>query len=185
MDRISLLNKITSAVANMVRGHRRLAVKGSTEDGLTLLTFGQDAVKSIFNEVIASNDASLMLDALMFYTAQEIAQYDAGEEVAHTSAETAMNKFMDASLALEAVKTDHYDAVDKAVPHSKNYRHNGLPRDSFHIACDSERMRIMKGLTEFGHSPATLGLTKARRDLVDAAQNAYCELQERALAGEK
>jgi hypothetical protein len=181
MDRISLRNNIIAAVAALVRGRHDSAIKGTAEEGLAALTEGQDLLIASWNDAIEEHDIDLMLDAMMFYTAQELVQNDEGEPVARTSAETAMDKFKDASLALEAVRTEAYIAVEKAIPHSRNYRHGKYPRDAFHIACDSDRMRIMKGLTEFGHSQAMLEVAKARRALVDAAQNAYSELQGKIL----
>jgi hypothetical protein len=184
MDQISLQNSIATAMQRMVDGRKALTTEGLSNDGLIMLNDGQKSIIGIFNDAIASGNVDLMLDAMMFYTAQELVQNDVAEEVARSSAETAMAKFQDAVLSLKAVKTDCYSVVDDCIPHSKNYRHGKYPRDSFHIACDSDRMRIMKGLTEFGHSPAMLDLAKTRRDLVDAAQSAYCNLQEAALIKE-
>jgi hypothetical protein len=181
MDRISLNANIADAVFSMVIGRRALAIRGKTEEGWDALDDGQQQLISIFKEVIDTGDVSSMLDAMFLLTVQELAQNDALEKVARTSARTALEKFADAFLALEAVKSGSYDTADKAIPHSKNYRHQGLPRDAFHIACDSDRLRILKGLTEFGHSEAMLKVADVRTQLVDAAQAEYCNLQKKAL----
>jgi hypothetical protein len=185
MDKNSLEIKITEAVNNMITGRRSREIEGKAEEGRVLLNIGQKLLVSTLNDVIASGDVALMLDAMMFFTVQELAQNDAGEPVARKSAETAMEKFQDALLALEAVKSDSYWVADKVISHQKKFRRSGMPKDAFHYACDSDRMRILKGLAEFGHSSAMIELSELRRKLVDTAQSEYCLLQQKALLEDK
>jgi hypothetical protein len=169
----------------MVIGRQNRVIGGKAEEGMALLRIGHKLLVSALNDVIASGDVALMLDAMVFFTVQELAQNDAGEPVARKSAETAIAKFQDAVLALETVKSDSYWAVDKAISHQSNFRRSGMPKDAFHYACDSDRMRILNGLKEFGHSSAIIELSEVRRKLVDTAQSAYCILQQNALTQER
>jgi hypothetical protein len=74
-----------------------------------------------------------------------------------------------------------YRAVETAFSQKRQYRHKGLPKDAFHVACISH-------LTRIGNILKDPGLNLAEKDLLDqravnlrAAQGAYLDKQRAAL----
>jgi hypothetical protein len=89
----------------------------------------------------------------------------------------------DAFLALKVVEDRTlYQGAEQIIPHSKEYRVKGFPKDSFHIACGSHKTRIQNMLKTPGIAPIEKSLLKQRLTSLPTAQNGYIEKQKKALA---
>ena len=96
----------------------------------------------------------------------------------------AIQSFDDAFLALEVVENgEHYKIADKTHPHCKKHSINGLPKDSFHIACNAHKTRLKNILRSPGIDPIEKALLKQRFANLSIAQKGYIEKQKKALGG--
>ncbi|GBU26527.1 hypothetical protein R84B8_00037 [Treponema sp. R8-4-B8] len=79
----------------------------------------------------------------------------------------------------------HYEVVEQAIPHDKDYRVSGFPRDAFHVACIGHKTRIQNILKAPGIDLIEKTLLKQRLANMSTAQTAYVEKQKKALTKEK
>ena len=93
----------------------------------------------------------------------------------------AIQSFDDAFLALKAVEDIRYVITEQTYPHHKDYRFNGLPLDSFHVAFKSHKTRLQNILRSPGIDPIEKNLLKQRFANLSVAQNSYTELQKKIL----
>jgi hypothetical protein len=74
-----------------------------------------------------------------------------------------------------------FEAVEQAIPHRKEYRVHGMPKDAFHIACIAHRTRISNVLRAPGINMTEKALLQQRFANLPAAQNAYLKKQQKIL----
>jgi hypothetical protein len=182
MDKIGLENDIFSAGLYIANGRKNVFVQGEEQEGRLSFERGHALARKIFQEALTTGEVYLILLAEYLFVAQELAESEADEKEGIASAKKATERFDDAFLALEVVsQSDAYRYVDKAFPHDRDHRHNGFPRDSFHVACDSHKVRLRNGLSRIGIAKLDRELAKVRLAAVDAIQEVYCGMQERAM----
>jgi hypothetical protein len=123
-----------------------------------------------------------MILAEYTFLIQELQFCEKTDKESLSSLNKAIQRFDDAFLALKAVEDSGYKMVDQAIPHDKDYRVMGYPKDSFHIACHSHKTRIKNILRAPGIDPIEKSLLKQRLANLPTAQNAYIEKQKKALS---
>jgi hypothetical protein len=131
-----------------------------------------------FKEAQATTDPQIMILAEYTFITQELQFCDKSDKDSISSLTKAIQSFDDAFLALTVVENSTvYQGVEKAIPHCKEYRVKGYPKDSFHIACTSHKTRIKNMLRTPGINPIEKSLLKQRLANLPAAQNGYIEKQ--------
>jgi hypothetical protein len=94
----------------------------------------------------------------------------------------------DAFRALKAVAdVIMYKGADLACPihDKKKWRYKGLPKDGFHVFCESHTARLNNGLTRYGVSNIDRELIKLRVETLAAIEDIYCGLQQSTLTANK
>jgi hypothetical protein len=183
MDQNGLSIDIFNAGWYIAKGRKSVFIQGEEQEGRKNFERGHALARKTFQEALDTGDVQLVLLAENLFVAQELAESEADEKEGIASAKKAIERFDDAFLALEVVAhSDVYHLVDKAFPHDREHRHNGLPRDSFHVACDSHKARLKNGLSRIGIAKLDRELAKVRLAAVNAIQEVYCGMQEQALA---
>ena len=116
------------------------------------------------------------------FLTQELQFCRANEKRTLNSLNKAIQHFDDAFLALKVVvEKTLYAVADNVIPHDKDYRIKGYPKDSFHIACGSHKTRIKNILTSPGIDPIEKDLLEQRLVNLTTAQNSYLEKQKIAM----
>ncbi|MDR0641298.1 MAG: hypothetical protein LBG07_02430 [Treponema sp.] len=145
---------------------------------------GLDLAMKVFDEALVSADPFLMLLAEYTFVIQELESGFPDEKEALASYRAARNAFDDAFRALEVVKDQTlYKGVEKAFPRQGGYRHNGYPKDAFHIAYIGHRTRLQNTLKQIGIDPPERSFREKRIQACPLAQTAYSVLQRKALEG--
>jgi hypothetical protein len=155
---------------------------GQTEQGLRDFEKGIALAMTAFTQADASSDPFLMLLAEYTFIVQEMESAYPEEKEALASYRAAKSAFDDAFRALEVVKDETlYKGVEKAFPRKGNYRHNGYPKDAFHIAYIGHKTRLQNTLKQIGIDPLERSFREKRIQTSPLAQSAYTVLQIKAL----
>ncbi|WP_461256199.1 hypothetical protein [Treponema sp. R80B11-R83G3] len=156
----------------------------SYEKGVTLaMTTFQQASNQGF---ATTADPQTILLAEYTFLSQELEFLEKSDKESISSLTKAIRFFDDAFLALQIVEYKIiYNGVDKAIPHDKDYRVKGFPKDSFHIAFHSHKARLKNILKTPGLDPIEKALLKQRLVNLSAGQNGYVELQRKTLQEKK
>jgi hypothetical protein len=167
-------------------GRKGFATRGKTEKGRISYEDGIAEAMTAFQEasnqrIAASVDPQTIILAEYTFISQELQLCDKADKDSINSLTKAIQNFDDAFLALKAVESNMYQAVENAIPHDKKYRVNGLPKDAFHIACLSHKTRIKNVLRFSGIDPIEKTLLKLRFANLSAGQEGYIEKQKKAL----
>ncbi|GHU15145.1 hypothetical protein FACS1894163_00870 [Spirochaetia bacterium] len=182
MDPAGLINSINDAVNLIVRGRIARRIRGQTEQGLEDFEEGIALAMNAFIEAAASGDPYLMLLAEYAFITQEFESGYPEEKEALASYRAAIADFDDAFRALEVVKAPSiYQGVEKAFPRKGDYRHNGCPKDAFHVAYIGHRTRLQNTLKQIGIDPLERSFQEKRIQTCPIAQTAYTVLQKKAL----
>jgi hypothetical protein len=182
LDRAGLVDSITQAATNIDLGRKGFATKGKAEEGRISYEIGICDALSAFKEAQVSADPHIIILAEYTFLSQELQFCAETDKDTISSLTQAIQSFDDAFLALQAVEEPGYKTAEKTYPHSKKYRINGFPKDSFHIACIAHKTRLQNVLRSPGIDPLEKALTKQRFVNLSAAQNGYIEKQEKALS---
>jgi len=185
LDIPGLLSSITNAVIYIDAGRKGFATKGKAEEGRIFYEKGIALALSVFQQTQATADPQTLVLAEYTFLSQELELTDKSDKETINSLTQAIQSFDDAFLALKAVEGLHYEVVEQAIPHHKDYRFKGYPKDSFHIAFGSHKTRLQNILRSPGIDPIEKALLKQRLANLPTAQKAYVELQRKALASEK
>ena len=182
MAQIGLVDRIHAAAANIDIGRKGFATRGKAEEGRISYEDGIAKALTAFKEAQATADPHTIILVEYTFLAQELQFCDKSDKDSLNSLMKALQMFDDAFLALQAVEDSGYKIVDKAIPHHKDYRVSGYPKDSFHIACGSHKTRIKNMLRTPGVDPIEKSLLKQRLINLPTAQGGYIEKQKKALA---
>jgi hypothetical protein len=183
MDLIGYLTSITRAAANIDLGRKGFATKGKAEEGRISYEKGIVEALTAFKEAQTTADPQIIILAEYTFINQELQFCEKSDKGSITSLTKAIQSFDDAFLALTVVEdSTAYQSTEKTIPHSKEYRVRGFPKDSFHIACGSHKTRIQNMLKTPGIDPIEKTLLKQRLANLPAAQKGYIEKQKKALA---
>jgi hypothetical protein len=181
LDTIGLVSSIADAALTIDYGRKGFATRGKAEEGRIFYERGIAKALSAFQEAqVTANPQTIILAEYTFLT-QELQFCDKSDKDSITSLTKAIQSFDDAFLALKAVEKDSYQAVEESIPHCKEYRVKGFPKDSFHIACSSHKTRIQNMLKTPGTDLIEKALLKQRLANLPAAQNGYVEKQRLAM----
>jgi hypothetical protein len=176
-----LIDDIYRAVISIDAGRKGLATKGKEPEGRVSFEDGIAQAMSAFIEAHASADPQILFLAEYTFISQELEFCPKSATDTINSLNKAVEAFDDAFLALEAVEEPGYKTVDKALPHNKDYRVDGLPRDSVHAACRGHQARLKNNLKTPGLNPVETALLKQRLSNIATAQSSYMEKQRQAL----
>jgi hypothetical protein len=182
LDLAGLVDSIITATTSIDYGRKGFATRGKAEEGRISYEDGIALALSAFKEAQTTADPQTIILAEYTFLTQELQFCDKSDKDSITSLTKAIQSFDDAFLALQAVEEGGYITVEKAIPHCKEYRVKGFPKDSFHIACVSHKTRIQNMLKTPGIDPIEKALLKQRLANLPAAQNGYIEKQKKALA---
>jgi hypothetical protein len=179
-----LIKKLNDAANLIFFGRIARRSRGQTEQGLEDFEQGLVLAIQVFDEALASADPFLMLLAEYTFVIQELESGYPEEKEALASYRAARSAFDDAFRALEVVKDQMlYKGVEKAFPRQGDYRHNGYPKDAFHIAYIGHRTRLQNTLKQIGIDPLERSFREKRIQACPIAQTAYTVLQKKALEG--
>jgi len=181
-----LLSRIADATANIDAGRKGFATRGKEQEGRISYEKGIAEALIAFKEAQATADPQIMILAEYAFLTQELQFCEKSDKDSFNSLTKALQSFDDAFLALTVVEDSAlYQGTDKTIPHHKDYRVSGYPKDSFHIACGSHKTRIKNILRAPGVDPIEKSLLKQRLINLPSAQNGYIEKQKKALANEQ
>jgi hypothetical protein len=177
------LTDIINAVRLIEKGRLKQFTDGQAEEGLQEFKEGSAILKQVFLDAQATGNIETILNAEYDFLGSELSMGDPEEVHARASAEAALEKLDDAFLAYEAVQDSAaYKNTDKAFPHhGKPYRYKSLPKDGFHVFCESHNARLQNGHTRYGVSSIDRDLINLRIDTLAALEETYCVLQRKAL----
>ena len=182
MDLTGLILRINEAAINIDSGRKGFAIRGKAEAGRLAYERGIAEALSTFRDAQASIDPQTIILAEYTFLNQELQFCVETDADSLSSLTQAIQSFDDAFLALTVVENGlHYRSADQTHPHSKKYRINGFPKDSFHIACIAHRTRLQNMLRTTGVDPIEKSLLKQRFANMSTAQNGYMEKQGKAL----
>ena len=182
MVKIGLATRISASAVSIDFGRKGFATRGKAEEGRISYETGIEEAMSAFQEAHVSADPKTIILAEYTFLSQELQFCHENDKATFNSLTQALQRFDDAFLALKVVEEKiHYHAVDEAIPHHKDYRYNGFPLDSFHVACKSHRTRLNNILRSPGIDPIEKDLLLQRHANLSAAQSKYTELQRTAL----
>ena len=183
MAKIGLVNSVYEAAAKIDIGRKGFATRGKAEDGRISYEKGIAEAMTAFKEAQITADPQIMILAEYTFLTQELQFCEKSDKDSLSSLTRALQSFDDAFLALKTVENSTmYQGVENAIPHHKDYRVSGYPKDSFHIACGSHKTRIKNILRAPGIDPIEKSLLKQRLINLPTAQNGYVEKQKKALA---
>jgi hypothetical protein len=181
-----LVNSVYDAAASIDSGRKGFATRGKEQEGRISYETGIAVALSAFKEAQTTADPQTIILAEYTFLTQELQFCEKSDKASITSLTKAIQFFDDAFLALKVVEDSTlYQAVEQSIPHSKEYRVKGFPKDSFHIACSSHKTRIQNMLKTPGIDPIEKALLKQRLANLPAAQNGYIEKQKKALTNEQ
>jgi len=181
LDKIGFLSSIAEAALRIDSGRKGFATRGKAEEGRISYETGISDAMSAFKEAQTTADPQIMILAEYTFLSQEIQFCEKSDKDSLNSLTKAIQSFDDAFLALRSVENPNYKIVDETTPHHKEYRVNGFPKDSFHVACGSHKTRLQNILRSPGIDPIEKALLKQRLTNLPVAQNGYMEKQKKAL----
>jgi hypothetical protein len=172
------------AVVLIEEGRRKHFIEESALEGLQQFKEGSELLRQAFIDAKATGDVELILRAEHSFLSSQIAAGNPDETRAHASAEKGLEVIEDALRALKTVSgSTVYKGVELAFPrHGKAYRYKGLPKDAFHVCCESHIARLNNGLTRYGVSDIDRELIKLRVGTLAAIEEIYCNMQRKVLA---
>ena len=181
MDLIGLIDSITKATTYIDAGRKGFATKGRAEEGRISYEKGISQAFYAFHEALVSGSPEAIILAEYTFLTQELEFCHESDKDSLISLTKAVQNFDDAFLSLRAVVEPSYKIAEKIFPHNKDYRINGFPLDSFHVACKSHKTRLQNILKAPGIDPIEKDLLKQRRANLPVAQDGYIKLQEKSL----
>jgi len=173
-----LINSIISSTSDIDFSRKAYAVRGKAEEARISYEKGIAVAMTAFLEAQATTDPQIMLLVEYTFLTQELQLCKANDKDSLSSLTQAIQSFDDAFLVSKIVEDKKlYQGAEKTYPHSRKYRVNGFPKDSFHIAFISHKTRLQNILRSPGIDPIEKDLLKQRFANLSAAQGGYLEKQ--------
>jgi hypothetical protein len=185
MDTDGLIIEVGKAVQRIYEGRIWLDTEGLEAKGRLRyhegLAMAMDALDKTIP--IAADDLGLPILLELGYLVQELHSCDPGDAESVASIERGMSELEDALRALSALNQGAaYRIVDLAYPRKGDrHRKDGLPKDAYHVACDSHCTRLGNILKSPGVNLTEKALLRRRIDSLRAAKAAYMDRQRAAL----
>jgi hypothetical protein len=186
LEKTGLNDDIRSAVRLIEGGRIKHFTNGTAEDGLLEFQEGCALLKQSFTDVKDSGDIGLILSAEYYFLTAEIAEGNPDEALARSSSEVGLEVIDDAIRAYKALQSGAgYKWVDLAYPlHDKRkWRYRDMPKDAFHVFCESHTARLQNGLKRYGVSSLDRDLINLRIETLAAIEDIYHGLQRKAVEG--
>jgi hypothetical protein len=182
MDLTGLLNDILVCVYFIDKGRRGLKTDGEEHQGRLYYEDGISEASIAFTKALSSNDSQIILAAEEAFIEQELKYCSDDDIYSRSSLTQALLSFQDAFLCFESVE-DHagYKTADKTWPHRKEYRIKSYPKDAFHLACISHRIRLHNVLRAPSINMIEKAILEKRAANMTSAQAAYFRKQREAL----
>ena len=182
MDATGLVLKIIEAAASIDYGRKGFATRGKAEEGRISYETGISVALTTFKDAQSTIDPLAIILVEYTFLVQELQFCEETDIFSRSSLTQAIQSFEDTFLALKAVEDKVlYQGAEQTHPHSKKYRVNGFPKDSFHIACIAHRTRLQNILRSPGIDPIEKALLKQRFANMSTAQKGYIEKQKNVL----
>ena len=184
MDKTGLVSSIVEAALAIDFGRKSFATKGKEHEGRLSYERGISEALSAFKDAQSAADPQIILLVEYTFLSQELQFCEETDKDTLSSLTQAIQSFDDAFLALKTVEDAAlYQGAETTYPHSRKYRVNGFPKDSFHIATISHKTRLQNILRSPGIDPIEKALLKQRYANLSTAQSGYIEKQKKAMAG--
>jgi hypothetical protein len=166
----------------IAKGRRGLATKGSTEEGLEFYQKGLAIAMRVFKEALEGGDPETIILVDEAFVAEEQASCDPRDAAATGSLRAAAVGHNEALRVLPTVKdAAAYQAAETTYPQDSHYRHKGMPKDSFHVACKGHAARLGNTLKTPGMNMLEKAVYRQRQVNMIAVQGVYLALQKTAL----
>jgi hypothetical protein len=180
--RIGLVNSIYEAAAAIEAGRKGFATRGREQEGRISYEKGIALAMETFKEAQATADPETIILAEYTFLSQEFEFCEKTDKDSITSLNKAIRFFDDAFLALKTVENKtQYQGVENSIPHDKDYRVSGFPKDAYNIACHFHKTRLKNILKTPGLDPIEKALLKQRFANLSAGQGGYIEKQKISL----
>ena len=179
-----LVDKIYTAASAIDFGRKGFATRGKAEEGRLSYERGISVALSTFKDAQSTADPQVIILVEYTFLNQELLFCEKSDTDSISSLTQAVQSFNDAFLALKTLEDSTlYQGAEQTHPHNKNYRVNGFPKDSYHIACIAHKTRLRNILRSPGIDPIEKALLKQRFANISTGQKRYIEKQEKALEG--
>jgi hypothetical protein len=172
-------------VSDIYQGREWLDTEGLEAAGRVSYNRGLSSALELFREVQKNADTDLETPIITekAYLTQELQFCAPSDNHTRNSLTTAIQGFDDAQRALKIVMNPKlYRIAEQTYPTILKLRHNGMPKDAFHIACDSHRTRLGNILRVPGINLKEKAVLEQRFANINTVQIFYQKLQEKAFA---
>jgi hypothetical protein len=182
MDLTGLINDILDCVYFIDQGRKGFKTDGEEHQGRLNYEDGISEASKAFSQALSTSDPQTILAVEEAFVEQELKYCSDDDIYSRSSLTQALLSFQDAFLCFESVE-DHagYKAADKTWPHRKEYRIKSYPKDAFHLACISHRIRLHNVLRAPGINMIEKDILEKRAANMTSAQAAYMGKQREAL----
>jgi len=182
LELTGLVDRTYAAAASIDFGRKGFATRGKAEEGRLSYERGISVALSTFRDAQSTADPQAIILVEYTFLNQELLFCEKSDADSISSLTQAIQSFNDAFLALRTVEDSTlYQGAEQTYPHNKNYRVNGYPKDSFHIACNAHRTRLRNILRAPGIDPIEKALLKQRFANLATGQKGYIEKQKKAI----
>jgi hypothetical protein len=182
LDRTGLISSIADATLAIDFGRKGFATRGKAEEGRISYETGIAVALSAFRDAVSTADPQTIILVEYTFLSQELQFCEETDKDTLSSLTQAIQSFDDAFLALRTIEDPTlYQGAETTYPHSRKYRVNGFPKDSFHIATISHKTRLQNILRSPGIDPIEKALLKQRYANLSTAQSGYIEKQKKAM----
>jgi predicted nucleic acid-binding protein len=184
LDKAGLLAKINAGVITIYQGRKWLDIEGLEGEGRISYKNGLALGIEAFQEAQthSADDLQTLFVAEYMFLVQELELCASGDTKAIASLTKAIQEFDEAFLALEVLQNaEIYQSVEKTYSHRTEFRHKGMPKDAFHVACAGHKARLDNILRSPGINITEKQLLKQRYSNMATAQSEYLERQKRIL----
>jgi hypothetical protein len=176
----SIDKRIADSVLLIAKGRVYLHTPKKEASGRAILNKGIYKAESAFGDAVKSKDAAVMIRVELVFVNQELQYSD--NSFTGGSLEAAKTNLTDALNSHKVLfSTKSYPDADKTHSTGRAYRYKTLPKDAFHIACNSHITRLSNTLRSTELSPNMRALYKARIENMQAAKEIYIEKQREIL----
>jgi hypothetical protein len=182
MDLTGLITKILFAVENIDFGRKGFATDGKEHEGRISYEDGISSALTAFQEAQGSADPQTLILVELAFLQQEFQFCNENDTDAKSSLTQAIQSFEDALRCLKTVEDfTGYRFAETTYPTAQKYRIQGLPKDSFHLACIAHKTRLRNVLRSPGINMIEKAVLNERAANMTTAQGSYVVKQKKAL----
>ena len=182
MGKIGLTDKQVAIYGTLINiGRKNLTVQGKTEKGLRALNKGISKTMKVFDSVVGNSPKSILQIELLILN-EDLNYCDKDHKQLKTSLEKAIFTIKEALCSCSVVTNpDKYRFANATHSHLSSNLYQGVPKDVFHLACNSHKTRLQN----YQHTP---GMGEVERNFyarrmrnLSVAKSLYVKLQQEAL----